>query len=422
MITTRFCKRFGRPLVAAPVFTWPAAPLLLALILALAVGAPAARAVVLEGVGHATVVNGDLDRARAQAREAALRDLALQYEASVSTRDTMENGVLTESRTELAAQARARNVQVVDEQRSGNRLRLVVRADVSDGQGSCQAGNAYRLKKRVAVLGFPLVQPDQARVGQIGDVNTALPEQIQARLRASQGLQVLSATQSGLFEDPVDAPTRQLSSNQLTNVVALARELGAQFVVAGVVRDVGISDPAAWNTSLWAGLKRGIGASDRSRRFVVDLMVFDGLSGSPVYQERFRAAGDWNAEPGSSTGFASAGFLKTDYGRAVSGAVDRMASAIGAALACQPFMTRVVRVDNRSITLASGATAGLRPGDELHLYRSARHWDALDQAPELSDAGATVTLNSVHPDVSSGTLTQGGPELNVQRDDMAIIW
>lgn len=48
-----------------------------------------AQAVVLEGVGHASIYNGDLEAARVEARKAAIRDLSLQYEARVSTRDTM---------------------------------------------------------------------------------------------------------------------------------------------------------------------------------------------------------------------------------------------------------------------------------------------------------------------------------------------
>ena len=62
----------------------------------------AAHAVVLEGVGHANIHNGNLEAARAEARKAAIRDLSLQYEARVSTHDTMKNGVITESRMDLA--------------------------------------------------------------------------------------------------------------------------------------------------------------------------------------------------------------------------------------------------------------------------------------------------------------------------------
>lgn len=114
---------------------------------------PVAQAVVLEGVGHATIYNGDLEAAREQARKAALRDVALQYEAQISSHDTMENGVVTESRVQVASSARARDARIVDEYRRGDLLRVTVRADMSEG-ASCGAGDAADLKKRVAVTGF----------------------------------------------------------------------------------------------------------------------------------------------------------------------------------------------------------------------------------------------------------------------------
>lgn len=384
--------------------------------------AASAQAVVLEGVGHASIHNDDLASARAEARNAAMRDLALQYEAQVSTSDTMENGVLTESSMRLASSARARNVKVIDEHRSGNLLRVTVRGDISAGSASCGGGESGRLKKRVAVTGFPILYPDQARVGRIDDAGEILPQHLQQGLRESGNLQVFSATTSRLFPDLLNAPTIQKNDNRLTNVIQLAREMGVQFVVTGVIRDIGVADPAAWGSSVLDRMQRSIGAADMRRRFAVDVVVLDGFSGSPIYQQRFETAADWNAGPGSSSGFGSEGFRKTQYGEAVAGVVGDMAQVVTDALACQPFMARVTRVDGQLVTLDSGATAGLRPGDELHLYRSARYFDSLGGTPELSDSQINVTLNNVHPDFSNGRMQQVGGQVNIQRDDIAIIW
>ncbi len=381
-----------------------------------------AQAVVLEGVGHGTIHNGDVEAARAEALQATLRDLALQYEARVSTRDTMENGVVTESLMQVAANARAHNARVVDEYRSGNLLRVTVRAEMSAGQGSCSVGEAARLRKRVAVTGFPLLYPGQARIGRLDDAGEILPQQLQARLRAGERLQVLGATTTRLFDDLLNAPTQQQNDNSLTNVVQVARELGAQFVVTGVVRDLGVADPSAWGTSVLDRMQRGIGAVDQNRRFAVDLMIYDGFSGSPVYQQRFATSAEWNAGPGASDGFGSEGFKQTAYGQSVSSTLDEMAVAVTSALACQPFMTRITRVEGNRVTLASGATAGLRPGDQLNLYRSAQYLDSLGGTPELTDTRLAVTLNNVHPDFSNGRMPQFGGQVNIQRDDIAIIW
>lgn len=379
------------------------------------------QAVVLEGVGHATIHNDDVESARQEARKAALRDVSLQYEARISSRDTMENGVVTESRLQVASSSRARSVKVVDEYRRGNLLRVTVRADMSDS-GSCQAGDAAGLRKRVAVTGFPMVYPDQARIGRIDDAGEILPQLLQADLRESGHLQVFGATTQRLFSDLLNAPTQQKFNNRLTNVIQVARELGVQFVVAGVIRDLGVSDPDAWGSSIFDRMQRGIGTANQNRRFVADLMIYDGFSGAPIYQERFATEARWDAGPGSSDGFGSAGFQETSYGRAVSGLMGDMASAVTNALACQPFITRVTRVDGRKVTLGSGATAGLRPGDELKLYRSASFFDSPGATPELHDSRTTITLNNVHPEFSSGSIPVSGGLINIQRDDVAIVW
>lgn len=379
------------------------------------------QAVVLEGVGHANIHNDDVDSARQEARKAALRDVSLQYEARISSRDTVENGVVTESRLQVDSSARARSVEVVDEYRRGNLLRVTVRADMSEG-GSCQAGDAAGLRKRVAVTGFPMVYPDQARLGRIDDAGEILPQLLQADLRKNGNVQVFGATTQRLFSDLLNAPTQQKFNNRLTNVVEVARELGVQFVVAGVIRDVGVADPDAWGTSVIDRMQRGIGAVNQNRRFVADLMIYDGFSGAPIYQQRFATEARWDAGTGSSDGFGSAGFQETSYGRAVGGLMTDMASAVNRALACQPFITRITRVDGRKVTLDSGATAGLRPGDELKLYRSASFFDSPGATPELQDSRTTMTVNNVHPEFSNGEIPVSGGQVNIQRDDVAIVW
>jgi len=386
-----------------------------------------AGAAVLEGVGHATIQENNIDQARAEARKAAMRDLALQYDARVSSRDEVENGELVSSQTELSAVADVRNATVVDEYQSGNLLRVTVRAELSEGRtqsASCKAGDASDLRKRVAVAGFPVVAPAQGGHRSVDNAGEKLPQALIERLQRQGRLQILGSTQQQLFDRLPDAPTSQsnMASNRLTNVVQVARELGAQFVVAGVIRDIGLSDPGAWGSSIIDRMQRSIGTSDSERRFEAELMVFDGFSGSVVYRKRYDTSADWRPDGNGSDGFASAGFQKSEWGQAVSGVMGEMAEDVKRALACQPFMTRIARVDGDKVTLESGATAGLRPGDELAVYRSQSYFDSLGGTPELEDAGVSVTLDNVHPDFSNGRLPNVGGQVNVQRDDIAIIW
>lgn len=382
----------------------------------------AASAVVLEGTGIATIRGGDMDAARAEARKAALRDVSLQYDARISSEDTMEEGRITNSRLTVASSARASNVQIIDERQVGGALRITLRAEVSEENGNCQVGEAANLRKRVAVTGFTVQDPDQTRHGRLDDAGEVLPQMLQAGLQDQGNLQVLKAATTQLYPDVVNAPTKRQFDNRLTNVTEVARELGAQFVVAGVIRDIGVENPSAWGSSVLHKIGRGLGATNQDRRFVADLMIFDGFSGSPVYQKRFETRGRWNASKGASVGFGSVAFMDTEYGGAVGGLIQNMGAEIQSALACQPFMTRITRVEGQRVTLESGATSGLRPGDTLELYRSYAHFDSLGATPELKDADTEVTLDSVFPEYANGLIPQYGALENVQRGDIAIVW
>jgi hypothetical protein len=38
------------------------------------------------------------------------------------------------------------------------------------------------------------------------------------------------------------------------------------------------------------------------------------------------------------------------------------------------------------------------------------------------DSRATMTVNNVHPDFSNGSIPVFGGLINIQRDDVAIVW
>jgi hypothetical protein len=381
-----------------------------------------AQAVMLTGTGQAVIRNSDMDSARNEARRAALREVALQYESHIASEETLSNGIITDSRLTVAARAQARNVEIVRETRHGDLLRVTVRADMSASHSSCGAGDAGRLKKKVAVTGFPVLHPQQAKIGRLEDAGEMLPQALVSLMRANGNFQVLAASKLRLFADLPNAPTRQAFDNRLTNVSELARELGAQFLVSGVIRGMSIVDPSAWGTSVASRLKRRLGLGNQNRRFILDMVIYDGFSGTPVHQKRFTTEALWDAPTGRSVGFGSAGFQQTSYGRAVAGLMRQMVASVDEALMCQPFMTRITRVDGEMVTLSSGASAGLRPGDELNLYRSYSHFDSPGTTPELRDSKSIVTLDGVYPQFSNGVLGMQGGQVNIQRDDIAIVW
>jgi len=386
------------------------------------VAAPVA-AVWVEGVGEAVIADGDTEKAREQARNAALRNAALQYEVHVASSDTVSNGVLTDTRLTVVSSANVHEIRNEHSSRHGQRMRVSLEARLSNSPApDCGGKGRSEYSKRVGIAGFHVINPDQGGIGRLEGLERAVPERIAAELAESRNLRAYSATHLKLFEDGRNAPTRLEHRNRLTNALELADEMNVQFVVSGVVRDFGVEEPDTWGSSVWRSMRRGLGTLNRERRFVLDLFIHDGLSGAPILQQRFTTSGTWDRGPGDRTGFATAAFDNTPYGEKVNQLLAQVAKQVDDGVACQPFMAKVERVDNHNVRIGAGASSGIRPGDTLRLYRRERFLELPNHMPELHDSHTEVKIRQVHPDFSSGEMPVQGGRVNIQRGDMVIAW
>lgn len=388
----------------------------------LVMSSPLACAQWIQAGGQAIIRDGNIDKAREDARNAALRDAALQFEAQVNSSDTMENGVLTKSSLTVASQARARQVKILSEHREGDVLRLVLLADMQAGGSQCTSSEAAGYRKRVAIAGFSLLHPDQAGMGELDNADRALPKALYQALLKTQSIEPFSIGRVDLLQDVGDAPTRIEADNDVDKTLRIAREFNVQFVVAGVIRDISVEDPHAWGTSIVDRMVRGVGLSDIRRHFVVDMFVYDGYSGSIIDERQIAVSGKWNIDKTTDVGFGTAAFWQTDFGHAVRSAIGQMRDVVTEAIACQPFMTRITRVANNTVYLGAGAGSGIRPGDTFQLYRTYRFQDAPNSMPELQDTHARMQVQQVNPEFSRGVISRNAAELNLQQDDIAVIW
>jgi hypothetical protein len=373
-------------------------------------------------IGKASYVEGNYEQARGKAREDALRQAIMQIGSHVKSEQRVVNGILKFDQVSVSSQARVKKSLVLDEYIYKGVLHLSMNVDVDDVP-TCSGSQASTYKKQVVVLGFAVQSPDQTRLGAIHDVNRGLSSELNQALHERGDLVVFQSSQNSLYEDLINAPTSYTEQQTLTKAAAFAKQTGAQFVVSGVIRDLGFEDEAALGTSYWAHLKRLGGQANTNRRFIVDVFVHDGFSGAIIWQKNFALSEKWTTDPGKKIGFGSAEFWQDDYGVAVGGMVNEMAAMIDDQLRCQPFMTRISRIEGKTIHFLSGASSGVRPGDKLALYRTFNFYDAdLLQGVELTNVKTTLTVSQVHPGFSSGKVLVEPGRLNIQIDDLLIAW
>ncbi|WP_077530443.1 flagella assembly protein FlgT middle domain-containing protein [Vreelandella utahensis] len=306
--------------------------------------------------------------------------------------------------------------------RSRDNLRRLQTAPSLQEGSSCPGRDTSRFRKSVAITRFPLMDSDGAVLGRLDNVVEALPRMLSAELSPRETILMHSAFDRRLYDRPLNAPTVQAVDRNLTRASELTRAMGVQFVISGVVRDIGVEDPEAWGTSTASWLGRGLGVSNQQRRLAVDLFVYDGLSGVMVMSDRLEVRGEWDHAREAEVGFGTPAFAETDFGQRIGQRVSNLADEVAVNLGCQPFIASVERVDNERIRISAGADSGLRPGQTMELLRAERYLDQPQDYPALRPTGQTMEVQQVQPRFSSGQLPVEGGRINVQRGDRVVIW
>ena len=385
-----------------------------------------AEAITVEATGEAPL-NGAISYVREQALEDAMRQASLRAGAHVSSTQLMEHGVVSQDDVRIRSQAQLKNVEVLWEDQLNGIYQIAIRADVTP-EAMCPA-STQRYRKAIAVAGLGLANPMQATLGRLENIEQDLPRLLVNTLNNHGAVHALDATRVSLFQDPRRAPSMETQQQRLTTSVALATQMGAQYVVSGVVRDLSMAGSAPNKTI--AGEQRmnpwltlvGLDSSSHQRQFVMDVFVHDGLSGAMLFHRSYSAHGDWTRADTERTGFATPQFWQTPYGDEVRELLSGVVDDVDEVLRCQPFMARIVKARGNRLHIEASAGAGIRPGDKFQVYRTGTFYNLdLEPRTELSDMATEVVVKQVQPQFVVAEMQLSAEHLAIQRDDMVIAW
>lgn len=376
----------------------------------------------VEVTGTASMKNASYAEAREAARQDALRQAMLKFGVRLSSHQSMKNGVLVSDELSVDSQVSVRREKIQEETIEDDIISIRYAADL-ERIPECPGSDAGKYKKSLALLGFNLQVPGQASIGGLHGIEHGLVSALADSISKHETMVLFERGYDAPFADAYNAPTSLDGQRMLTQAMSYAKQLNVQFVISGVVRDLGLVNPKAYSTSFWRRSIKFFAQANERRRFSVDLFVHDGLSGELVWQSNFATEGAWSASIEEQVGFGSQVFWKMGYGQAVAALLDDMAYSLNQQLRCQPFMTRIARVDGKILHFGFGASSGLKPGDKLSVYRSYNYYDAFQRTGiELNNTKTVLTVSQVHPNFASGTVNIDPGRINIQQDDVLVIW
>jgi hypothetical protein len=379
-------------------------------------------AYVVEVEGQAPIL-GNVSHARQQALEDAMRQASLRAEAHVVSTQLMSKGVMQQDDIKLKSQGKVKDVEVLWEDAQNGIYSVAIRADVKPVQMCQSQGN--NLRKAVAITGFGLVSAKQTSLGQLQNIEQDLARVFINTLNDSGQMHALDASHIGLYEKPAYAPSLQNQQRHLTTSMTLAQNLGAQYIVSGIVRGLDtlstVADKAQ-NNETWLSL---VGLTDEpaERQFAIDVFVHDGFSGALIFSNSYATQGKWDLDRMANVRFASPAFWQSQYGHAVKDLLAGAIDDVSMSLRCQPFMAKIIKTEGNRLHIEALAGAGIRPGDKFSIYRSGTFYN-LDLEPriELTNTDMQATVKQVQPQFIVADLAMSAQQLSIQRDDIVIAW
>jgi hypothetical protein len=379
-------------------------------------------AFVVDVEGQAPIV-GTVSYARQQALEDAMRQASLRAEAHVVSTQLMSKGAMLQDEIKLKSQSKVKDVEVLWEDSSDGIYRIAIRADVKAVQ-MCQS-QWNNLRKAVAITGFGLVSPKQTSLGQLHNIEQDLARVFINTLNDSGQMHALDASHIGLYANPTYAPSIQNQQSHLTTSMALAQNLGAQYIVSGIVRGLDTLSTAADKVQKGDSWLSLVGLTDEpaARQFAIDVFVHDGFSGALIFSNSYATQGKWDLDRMANVRFASPAFWQSHYGHEVKKLLAGAIDDVSMSLRCQPFMAKIIKTEGKRLHIEALAGAGIRPGDKFSIYRSGTFYN-LDLEPriELTNTDMKATVKQVQPQFIVADLTMSAQQLSIQRDDIVIAW
>jgi hypothetical protein len=286
----------------------------------------------------------------------------------------------------------------------------------------CPSRDAPKYRKSVAVTAFTLETPREGAFGSLYNAGETVSDLIYQKFKASGNITPYYAPTRQMFASLDMAPTRFASGNGLEKYSAVSREMGVQFVVAGVIRDMDVSSPDTWDSSYYSNAKRALFGGDLNRAFVVDVVVYDGFTGHVVMERRYAGDGRWEFSRREKVQFGSDRFMETHYGQAVDRVIGDISTDIVDRLACQPMLVEILNVDGKDLVLDVGTESGLLPGTYMRVVRKEHSLRAPEQPPQLWDTGVELHVHKLNLNSARAWMPQYAGAINIQPGDYAVLY
>ncbi|MGB2077601.1 flagellar assembly protein T N-terminal domain-containing protein [Pseudoalteromonas tetraodonis] len=332
-----------------------------------------------ESTGHAVIQNSDIPGAKAAAIKDAITQALVFSGARVSSVQTLVDGVLTQDQLKISSQGEIQKIELVSENRSSDEFAITLRLDIFAQTEQCPQSN---FNKFIAVTQSQLTNREQARMGQIFDINKAVSKNIYTSLQKSK----MSAIPVAYFNKAIKVDTyfnqqHDYSNSQLEEISSRSN---AQYVLLSQITSLSTSDKLNSDYAFWQD-------ESYQRHYQIEFSLFNGTTYEPLWQNSYQSQAIWPFEKTAIIDVNSNRFWQSPFGQSISDINQTLSYDLQAAMACLPTQGKIMHMENNKLVINLGKAHGLEKGQLL----SIAHHNYLTDAQGNTMPHTITTLNRI---------------------------
>ncbi|MFT6908451.1 MAG: hypothetical protein ACJAS1_005153 [Oleiphilaceae bacterium] len=310
----------------------------------------------IQGVARMRIADAPIEDVREMTIKNAFADASFNAGVMVSSEEILLNGLLVNSKVIFRSQGMLRRGEVLSESIDNDILTVRVRADIMRYEQSCIDS---KYLKKILITQFQLAKPKQASIGALYD----FPNHVTKRFK--QQLESYTNNPNLLLSNKSFTKLTSLNGIDKSEIIRkaayLSRNLGYQFAVFGVIRDI----------STFNRVRKEILGEDVTmrRNFTVRLYVLDIYHKNIVYENSYHAEADWNFGINSIVDMNSSIFWQSDFGRVVLNTISSAIVDIDDVVGCAKTYGQIIHKAGDGFIINLGSKHGLKIGDKFSLNR-----------------------------------------------------
>lgn len=371
----------------------------------------------IQATGSSIIQNGDIDAAREKAIVRATEQASLLAMAQMSVTQTVRDGILEIDNLRVNTQTSIGQVKLLSESQSGNRLEVVIEAQITPIQGCADDNEATAYRKPLALTQWSFNRPAHANWGRLQSLSIDLPEYLMQQLDSAVHLKLVDARQYRL---PNYSELSPLASRMRAQDAA---NLNAQYLLNAQIESLAMAKEASDTPNILIDLaeKTGLKPKDNERIFSLNVDLIETQTGDLLQRYRLQTSGAWTAplQSGQPTSFNR--FAEQPFGQAVLGEIAALAAQLSESLACQPLKANIISTEGSGIWIDQGADAGLNAGDRLSVARRVQLYDKLMQpVSSIEPTDLNLVIERTEFNRAYGRLSQPSDIAGIQSGDIVI--